>query len=135
MLEQIDNPVNALSADGAYDVMGVYEAAQEKGEGRRVRVLIPPGRNARLNPSSSPAQRERNRNVLSILELGRREWHKRSGYNGRAMVENTVYRYKSIIGRSMRSRTMEGQRMKVLVACRILNRMTELGMPESYRVD
>ena len=135
LLEQIDNPLAALSADGAYDVMGVYEEAQEKGEGRRVRVLIPPGRNARLNPRPSPAQWERNQNILSIRELGRREWHKRSGYNGRAMVENTVYRYKSIIGRSMRSRTMEGQRMKVLVACRILNRMTELGMPESYRVD
>ena len=135
LLEQIDNPVNALSADGAYNVMGVYEAAQEKGEGRRVRVLIPPGRNARLNPSSSPAQRERNRNVLSIRELGRRKWHKRSGYSGRAMVENAVYRYKSIMGRRMRSRIMKSQRMEALLACRILNRMTQLGMPESYRVD
>lgn len=134
LLEQIDNPVNALSADGAYDVMGVYEAAQEKGEGRRVRVLIPPGRNARLNPSSSPAQRERNRNILSIRELGHREWHKSSGYSGRAMVENTVYRYKTIMGRRMRSRTMKTQRMEVLLACRILNRMTQLGMPDSYRV-
>ena len=58
MLEQINNPVNALSADGAYDVMGVYEAAQEKGDGRRVRVLIPPGRNAQLNPRPSAAYRE-----------------------------------------------------------------------------
>jgi hypothetical protein len=134
LLEQIDTPVKALSADGAYDVMRVYEAAQEKGERRRVRVLIPPGRNARLNPCSSSAQGERNRNVLSIRELGRREWHKRSGYSGRAMVENAVFRYKTIIGRSMRSRTMEGQRMEVLLACKILNRMTQLGMPDSYRV-
>ena len=134
LLEQIDNPVNALSADGAYDVMGVYEAAQEKGDGRRVRVLIPPGRNARLNPCSSSAQRERNRNVLSIWELGRREWHKRSGYSGRAMVENTMYRYKTIIGRSMRSRTFDGQRVEVQLASKILNTMTQLGMPDSYRV-
>jgi hypothetical protein len=114
--------------------MEVYEEAQEKGEGRRVRVLIPPGRNARLNPRPSPAQWERNQNILSIRELGRREWHKRSGYSGRAMVENAVYRYKAIIGRSMRSRSMKGQRMEVLLACRILNRMTQLGMPDSYRV-
>jgi hypothetical protein len=134
LLEQIDNPVAVLSADGAYDAAGVYEVAQEKGDGRRVRVLIPPGRNARLNPRPSAAQKERNRNILSIRELGRREWHKSSGYSKRAMVENAVFRYKTIIGRSMRSRTMEGQRMEVLLACRILNRMTQLGMPDSYRV-
>jgi len=90
LLEQIDHQVNALSADGAYDVMGVYEQAQEKGAGRRVRVLIPPGRNARLNPRPSAAHRERNHNILSIREPGRREWHKRSGYSGRAMVSAEV---------------------------------------------
>jgi IS5 family transposase len=134
LLEQIDDPVAALSADGAYDVAGVYEAAQEKGQGRGVRVLIPPGRNARLNPKPSAAQKERNRNILSIRELGRREWHKSSGYSGRAMVENAVFRYKTIMGRGMRSRTLKGQRMEVLLACRILNKMTQLGMPDSYRV-
>jgi len=134
LLEQIDNPVAALSADGAFDATGVYEAAQEKGDGRRVRVLIPPGRNARLNPRPSAAQRERNRNLLTIRKLGRREWHKSSGYSGRAMVENAVFRYKVIMGRGMRSRTMAGQRMEVFLACRILNKMTHLGMPDSYRV-
>ena len=134
LLEQIDNPVATLSADGAYDATGVYEAAQEKGEGRAVRVLIPPGRNARLNPRPSAAQRERNHNILSIRELGWREWHKSSGYSGRAMVENAVFRYKTIMGRGMRSRTMKGQRMEVLLACKILNKMTQLGMPDSYRV-
>jgi hypothetical protein len=110
LLEQIDNQVVTLSADGACDATGVYEAAQEKGAGRPVRVLIPPGRNARPNPRPSAAQKERNRNILSIRELGRREWHKDSGYSKRAMVENAVYRYKTIMGRGMRSRTMAGQR-------------------------
>ncbi|MCJ7629560.1 MAG: transposase, partial [Longimicrobiales bacterium] len=50
LLEQIDSPVASLSADGAYDSAGVYEAAQVKGEGHAVRVLIPPGRDAQLNP-------------------------------------------------------------------------------------
>ena len=66
--------------------------------------------------------------------LGRREWHGRSGYSKRAMVENAVFRYKAIIGRGLRSRTLEGQRIEVLLACRILNKMTRLGMPNSYRV-
>ena len=124
----------SISADGAYDTNGVYEAAQEKGEGRAVRVLIPPGRGARLNPRPSAALKERNRNIRSIRRLGRREWHKRSGYTKRSMVENAIYRYKTIIGRGMRSRTLPGQRLEVQLACRVLNTMTHLGMPDSYRV-
>ena len=53
----------------------------------------------------------------------------------RSMVENTMYRYKTIIGRSLRSRTFDGQRVEVQLACGILNTMTRLGMPHSYRVD
>jgi hypothetical protein len=43
------------------------------------------------------------------------------------MVENAVYRYKTIIGRDMRSRTLASQRVEVQL-------MTRLGMPDSYRV-
>ena len=134
LLEQIDDPVASVSADGAYDAVGVYEAAQAQGEGRAVRVLIPPGRNAQLSPRPSAALEERNRNVRSIRELGRREWHRCSGYSKRARVENAVYRYKTIIGRCMRSRALAGQQVEVQVACRVLNTMTHLGMPDSYRV-
>jgi hypothetical protein len=50
-------------------------------------------------------------------------------------VENTAYRYKTIIGAAMRSRTLQGQRVEARVGCRILNTMAGLGMPESHRVD
>ena len=134
LLEQIDNPLASLSADGAYDAVGVYEAAQSKGEGQAVRMLIPPGRDAQLAPRPSPALEERNRNIRSVHELGRREWHNRSGYSKRSMVENTMYRYKTIIGQNMRSRTFAGQRIEVQLASKILNTMITLGMPDSYRV-
>ncbi len=98
-----------------------------------MRVLIPPGRNAQLSPRPSAALKERNRNIRSIRRLGRREWHKRSGYSKRSLVENATYRYKTIIGRCMRSRTLAGQRVEMRIACKILNTMTCLGMPDSYR--
>jgi hypothetical protein len=47
------------------------------------------------------------------------------------MVENAVYQYKAITGRGMRSRTLAGQHVEVELACRILNTMTRLGMPDS----
>jgi hypothetical protein len=97
-------------------------------------VLIPPGRNARLSPTPSSALKERNRNIRSIRRFGRREWYKQSGYTKRAMVENAIYRYKTVIGRSMRSRSLAGHRVEVQLACGVLNTMTQLGMPDSYRV-
>ena len=133
LLEQVDNPLASLSADGAYDAVGVYEAAQSKGEGRAVRMLIPPERDAQLAPRPSPALEERNRNIRSVHELGRREWQNRSGYSKRSMVENTMYRYKTIIGQSTRSRTFAGQRIEVQLASKILNTMITLGMPDSHR--
>ena len=78
--------------------------------------------------------KERNRNVLSIRELGRRDWHKQSGYSQRSMVENTVYRYKTILGRDMRSRGLKRERIEVQIGCKILNRMALFGMPDSYKV-
>jgi hypothetical protein len=134
LLGQIDSWVASISADGAYDTEGVYEAAQAQGEGRAVSVRIPPRRDAQLRPRPSAALMERNRNIRSICRLGRREWHKRSGFSKRSMVENAIYRYKAIIGRGLRSRTMAGQLVEVQLACRVLNTMTRLGMPDSYRV-
>jgi len=98
-----------------------------------VRVVISPRRDARLSPTPSVALMERNRNIRSIHRLGRREWHKWSGFSKRSMVENAIYRYKPIIGRAMRSRTLVGQRVEVQLACRVLNTMASLGMPDSYR--
>lgn len=134
LLQQIAEPVASVSADGAYDTRVVYQAAHEQGEGRPVRVLIPPRRNAQFSPKPSTALQERDRNIRSIRELGRREWHTHSVYSKRSLVENTMYRYKTIIGRSMRSRTFDGQQAEVQLACGILNTMTRLGMPDSYRV-
>ena len=50
----------------------------------------------------------------------------------RSMVENAVYRYKAIIGPEMRTRTLARQRVEHRIGCEILNKMTALGMPDTY---
>jgi hypothetical protein len=50
-------------------------------------------------------------------------------------VENAVFRYKSILGQRMRSRSLPSQRVEVSLACKILNTMTSLGMPDSVRAE
>jgi IS5 family transposase len=134
LLKQIEAPLASASADSAYDKEPVYEALEKHSPGRRTRVLIEPQRNAVLSAPSKTAMRDRNRHIGEIKRHGRREWIKRSGFSNRSMVENTVYRYKQIIGPEMRSRTLAGQRVEHLIGCEILNKMTAMGMPESYSV-
>ena len=98
-------------------------------------TLIPPGRGAQPSSIRSPGQRERNRNILSIRRLGRREWHAVSGYSRRSLVENAVFRYKAILGKRMRSRSLQSQRAEVRLACKILNTMTGFGMPDSVKAE
>ena len=134
LLKQIKSPLASATADGSYDNTAVYEVIENHTDTHSPRVLIPPKKNAQVK-SEVAVLRERNRNIRSRARLGKREWHTRSGYSRRSMVENTMYRYKAIIGPTMRSRTLQGQRVEARVGCRILNTMAGLGMPESHQAD
>jgi hypothetical protein len=65
---------------------------------------------------------------------GRLGWQKAVGYGRRSLAETAVSRYKAIIGRGLRARTLPGQKTEARVACAVLNRMTGLGRPVSQRV-
>jgi hypothetical protein len=69
LLGQIGNRLASVSANVAYDREGVYEAVHAQGQGRHVRVLIPPRRDAQLSPAPSVASMERSRNVGFIRGL------------------------------------------------------------------
>ena len=134
LLKQIASPLASVRADGSYDKTAVYEVIESHTASRSPRVLIPPKKNAKVKLEVA-ALKERNRNIRSRARFGTREWHTRSGYSRRSMVENTMFRYKALIGPTMRSRTLQGQRVEARVGCRILNTMAALGMPESHQID
>ena len=71
---------------------------------------------------------------MRVKEVGRREWKKESGYHQQARVENTFFRYKTIVGPRLRARHPESQKAEALMACNILNRMITLGKPESLAI-
>ena len=99
------------------------------------RTLIPPRKPALLVATPSIAMRQRNRNIRSIRRGGRRRWHTASGCSRRSLVETAMFRFKHIVGREFRARTWAGQQTEALLGCRILNRMTALGMPQSVVVE
>ena len=81
-----------------------------------------------------PRSTARDRTIQQVQAVGRRQWKKDAGYHQQARAENTFFRYKSIIGESLRARSPGGQRSEAVLACNILNWMTALGRPTSYRV-
>ena len=86
-----------------------------------------------LGPTSTAA-RERNRTIRAQARLGKRTWHTASGYSKRSKVETTFFRYKNIFGPAMRARGLATQRVEATIGCKILNRMTALGMPDSQMI-
>lgn len=126
-------PIDQVSADGAFDRRHCYETLVA----REVRTIaIPPREDARIwqhgNRKGHPLPRDEN--LRAIRSMGRKAWKRESNYHRRSLVENTVFRLKTIFTERVSARTEEGQRMQLLLRCRILNRMTAWGMPESYAV-
>jgi hypothetical protein len=128
LLDQIDVDVASMTADGAYDGEVVYDVVAERHP--EAAIIIPPRITSVLNETKTT---QRDEHLAMIAEHGRMSWQRSSGYNRRSLVETTMFRYKTIIGRRLRARSLSNQRTEAKVGCNVLNRMTGLGMPVSAR--
>jgi hypothetical protein len=135
LLETIEGPVSELIGDGGYDSPSTYEAleAYEKrsNQNRPIKAIIPPNTGFQEAKETDSAQRLGN--IHLIEDKGKLSWQNQMDYGRRARVENTMHRYKSIIGNKLRSKTFESQNTEVQIAARILNRMAHLGMPKAQK--
>jgi hypothetical protein len=134
MLTQIEQPINSLSADGSYDKRRVYKSIHKLAPAAK--VLIPPRKNARIwQHGNSKAERlKRDENLRYIRQHGRAAWKDNSGYHGRSLAETGMFRFKTIFGDQLSARLIETQTTQALIRCAALNKMTHLGMPQSYKV-
>ena len=126
LIDDADGDIASFTADAAYDTTAIYNVASVRG----AKVIVPP----RMSATRSKRSNARDRTVRRIRKVGRRRWKKESGYHRQARVENTFFRYKSIIGDRLRARHPKSQEAEALIACNILNRMFELGRPKSFAV-
>jgi len=122
-----DRPIASFTADAAYDTIGIYDVAGASD----AKVIVPPRKTA----IRSRRPRARDRTVRRVMEVGRRQWKKKSWYHQQARVENTFSRYKSIIGDRLCARHSGSQEAEALIACNILNRILKLGGPESFAIE
>ena len=134
LLGQVPGQIASVTADGAYDGEPTYQAVAERQPDPPVTVVIPPRSTAVPSTSAGTRPSQRDQHIQMIQAKGRMGWQKAVNYGRRSHAETAMFRYKAIIGSSLRARTLPAQKTEAKVACSVLNRMTKLGMPASQRV-
>jgi IS5 family transposase len=131
LLTQVEEEIEQVSGDGGYDKRQCYEAIGA----RHARATIPPQHNAKIwQHGNTKADRlARDQNLRRIRQVGRAAWKRESGYHRRSLAETAMFRLKTIFSDRVTAHSFAGQAVQVLVRCAALNRLTQLGRPDSYR--
>ena len=133
ILEEIEIAIERFIADGAYDTRAIYEVLTAAGDTRPT-IVIPPRKTASPAKPAEELFKQRDAAIERIAEVGRRQWRKEAGAHQQARAENSMLRYKRIIGDSLRSKRLEAQVREAKIGVNVLNTMTRLGRPESVKI-
>lgn len=124
--------IGNVYADGAYISKDCFDSIAEAGGNAVIAIRSGTGL---VNKNPSPGQLQRNRIVKeSWAAGGRKNWKKTSGYHKRSLAETHMFRFKTILGAELSSRIFENQVAEAKIKTLILNKMTRLGMPDSYKL-
>ena len=129
-VRQSGRGINSFRGDGAYDKKKVRQ--QLHGEG--VKQIIPPQDNAVASKKKQPFLVERDIAIGRIKETGRKEWKVEAGYHKRSLSETSMFRFKTIHGGKLCSRTKENQVTEVKIKCKVLNVFINQAKPNSRKV-
>ena len=139
LLRQTEGEVERFYGDGAYDRWRVHHALAypKSGSSPPIEAVIPPRRDAAIRTAKRRYRHieARNERVRQIHRKGRKRWKRESGYHRRSIVESTMSRYKRILGPQLLARSWSGQQTEARIGCAILNRMMQLGKPQTVRVE
>ncbi|NEP20465.1 MAG: IS5 family transposase [Leptolyngbya sp. SIO4C1] len=132
LLDEIDDEIDQVSADGAYDCGYCYDFIEERG----ATAAIPPRKDAKIwfHGNRTGATHPRDENLRRIRKVGRSNWKEESNYHRRSLSETGMFRLKTIFTGEVCARKLETQTTELRIECKALNRMTQLGMPDSYPV-
>jgi hypothetical protein len=134
MLEATEEEIEQVSADGAYDRKKVYEALEKR---KIKRAAIPPRKGARIwrHGNTKGERHLRDENLRAVRKHGKPKWKREAKYHRRSLAETGMFRFKTIFSDKLQSRKQENQFQEMIIKCAALNRMTHLGMPQSYKVE
>jgi len=135
LLEGIEEPITEMMGDGGYDSPSTYKSLEihqkRCNQNRPIQAIIPP--NTGFQESKETDSVQRLSNIRLIEDKGKLSWQNQMDYGRRSRVENTMHRYKAIIGNKLRSKNLENQNTEIQIGAQILNRMSQLGMPKARK--
>jgi IS5 family transposase len=120
-------PIKQVTGDGAYDTHDCYQSVIDVG----AKPCFPPRVNAARNKPTDEAWRLRNHAVGRVRQKGLKKWKIKNNYHRRSLSETAFSRLKKIFGGHAASRKMQNQTIELLLRCNMLNKMNQLGMPDS----
>ena len=135
MMDALDGtPFGDVLGDGAYDTTECRESIRD----HRGKPVIPPDKSAvvqrrHLNPALKP----RDQAIRRIADMGiegRKLWKQGVGYHRRSRVETFMFRLKTLLGERLNPRKPAIQITESTIKMHVLNRMLELGRPDTYKL-
>ena len=115
ILDGIEQEIEQVSGDGAYDKRKCYKAIETRG----AKPTIPPRKDAVSWEDEPERQKEHPRNQVleRIDQVGRQQWKQESGYHRRSLAETTMFRFKTIFGATLRRRLFDNQAVELFLKC------------------
>ncbi|WP_109075750.1 MULTISPECIES: hypothetical protein [unclassified Azospirillum] len=87
-----------------------------------------------LSDTTETVPTQRDRHIQMITQTGRMRGQQTSGYSKRAGVESQMARWKGVLGKALHFHSDQAQITEVATGVKVLNRMLDLGRPNSVRV-
>lgn len=130
LMDGLEN-LGKVYGDGAYPTKKSLDVITKAGGF----AIIPPRSGTCIVKNPSPGEEQRNRLVRERRKLGgKKAWKKESGYHRRSLVETHMFRLKTILGGSLKSRGFANQKTEARIMVKTLNHMTALGMPRTETI-
>jgi hypothetical protein len=133
LLGQYSDGYSRIGADKGYDSFDCHEEVGCRGAESSILIQRKSKVRKRITEPGPPLVRDEI--VRRIREVGREAWKIESNYHSRSLVETAFFRFKMLFGDKLHAHSLENQQVEALLCCNILNRFTQLGMPDSVPLD
>ena len=110
--------------DPGYDGENIYQLLKSKNIQPTIR---PPNHNKKIEFTEIKTTREEA--VDYQQTKGYQAWRVKNKYGRRERVENTFFRFKKSFGSEFLSRNDQNMNQEMIIKCKLLNRMLEIGRP------
>ena len=122
IMDTIEEPIKQATGDGAYDTIECYRSVNK--HRYKPKLVASPRKGAVIrNAGKDNGLAVRNSYILSMQEIGKKEWKKQNDYHRRSLAETAMYRFKILCGPSLASRKFASQLNEVYLKCSMLNQM------------